>query len=199
MRDFYEVEAALETRGAAVGRRVATCAEFVDAVAAMRRPGAARVLDVGAGPGTDAATFVEAGLAYVGMDLAVGNARLAARSGVAVVPGSLFDLPFADRSFDALWTMSTLMHVPEAELPLALAEIRRVLRPGALIGVGQWGGPLGDIFGDTAISGHRRLFSLRAADVNRSLLESLGTCRRFDVWDVGPEQWEYHFAVLELA
>jgi len=44
--------------------------------------------------------------------------------------GSAESLPFDDASFDALWTLTVLEHVPNPEA--ALTEIRRVLRPGGL-------------------------------------------------------------------
>lgn len=48
----------------------------------------------------------------------------------AFVLASATELPFADNSFDALWTYAVLEHVPNPEK--ALEEIRRVLRPGGI-------------------------------------------------------------------
>lgn len=46
------------------------------------------------------------------------------------VQGSASALPFADNSFDAAWSIWVFEHVPEVEK--ALAEVRRVLKPGGL-------------------------------------------------------------------
>jgi SAM-dependent methyltransferase len=49
-----------------------------------------------------------------------------------LVEGNVCAMPeLADGSFDAVVSLSALEHVPAAELPRALAEIRRVLKPGA--------------------------------------------------------------------
>jgi len=42
-------------------------------------------------------------------------------------------IPAPDDYFDVLWTCTVLQHVPDAELPAVAEEIRRVLRPGALV------------------------------------------------------------------
>jgi SAM-dependent methyltransferase len=47
------------------------------------------------------------------------------------VQGCATALPFADNSFDCIWTYATLEHVPRPEQ--ALAEMRRVLRDGGIL------------------------------------------------------------------
>lgn len=190
---FYEHEAANRRRGRPAGWRVDWLAEFADA---LGRDGCASVLDVGAGPGTDASVFLGVGLRYTGIDLAVGNGRLAAQRGATVIAASMFDLPFRDGTFDAGSSMSTLMHVPEREVASALDEIMRVLAPGAPLMVGQWGGSLGVIDSDHTVPGLPRLFCLRPADRNRALLEAHGSIERWEVRNVGPAGWEYHAAIL---
>lgn len=192
---YYEHEATQRRRGPASGRRAEMLDEFVQMLAAERR---GSVLDIGAGPGTDAAAFRSADIAYTGVDLAVGNGVLAAEAGVNVIAASLFDLAFTDATFDAGWSMSTLMHVPTDQVDAALRSICRVLVPGALLGIGQWGGSLGDIDSDHTMPGLPRLFSLRAAETNRSMLARHGSVERWEVWDLGPDEWEYHAAVVRL-
>jgi ubiquinone/menaquinone biosynthesis C-methylase UbiE len=193
---FYEHEAASRSRGPATGRRVEWLADCAQQFAAE---GSRTVLDVGAGPATDATAFESVGIAYAGIDLAVANGMLAAEHGSTVLAASLFDLPFGNDTFDSGWSMSTLMHVPEMEVGDALREVTRVLRSGAPLMIGQWGGSLGDIDADVTVAGLPRLFSLRSTERNRKLLGDHGTIEHWDVWDAGPEGWEYHIAIIRTT
>lgn len=49
--------------------------------------------------------------------------------------GSLTALPYPDDTFDAAWCGNVLQYLPDADVPLALAELRRVVRPGGLVAV----------------------------------------------------------------
>jgi SAM-dependent methyltransferase len=103
---------------------------------------ASRILDCGCGPGS-----ITVGLARwapdgetVGVDIGAqqleGARALARDLGVTNVmfrEGSIFDLPFADESFDVVFSQTVLFHVPHPEK--ALAEIKRVLRPGGVVGL----------------------------------------------------------------
>jgi SAM-dependent methyltransferase len=48
-------------------------------------------------------------------------------------------LDFPAGSFDAVFAMNCLLHVPNADLPAVLAAIRAVLRPGGLFFLGVYG------------------------------------------------------------
>ncbi|HEY8291267.1 MAG TPA: methyltransferase domain-containing protein [Thermomicrobiales bacterium] len=100
------------------------------------RPGM-HLLDIGGGLGGPARTLAtEAGCTVTVLDLSeefcrVG-AMLTARTGltdtVTFQHGSALAMPFADGSFDAVWTQHATMNIADKER--LYAEIHRVLRPG---------------------------------------------------------------------
>lgn len=189
LRSYYESEASQQTRGPLHGPRVDLRDQFVEQLMQEER---STVVDFGAGPGFDAIGFSEAGIQYVGVDLAHGNGVLAAARDVTVVQGSIASPPLRDGSFDAGWSMSTVMHVPEPHVEPVLAAMARTLRPGSPLFVALWGGSLGEHISDNQIAGERRLFSLRTFERNRELLASVGTIERAENLDLGPDDWEYH-------
>jgi SAM-dependent methyltransferase len=74
-----------------------------------------------------------AAVQLVGMDVSAGIAEAAARRHPAleVHTADVRSLPFEDESFDVVVSISTLDHFDDkADIPRALAEIARVLRPG---------------------------------------------------------------------
>lgn len=90
-----------------------------------------RLLDLGCGVGWAAHLAHEHGAAVTGLDFSGTAIGLA----VATVPGPAWlqgdggRLPFADGSFDRLLSFGSLEHFPD--VPAALGEVHRVLRPGA--------------------------------------------------------------------
>ena len=189
LRSYYDEEARQGLRGPLKGRRVQTRTEFI---ALLEAEGRSSVLDFGAGPGRDAPAFIDSGHNYVGLDLAHGNAVLAAQASILVVHGSIAAPPFRAQVFDAGWSMSTLMHVPDQQVEQVLAQMMGPLRDGAPCWVGQWGGTLGEHFDTSRLPGHRRLFSLRSHERNQELLETAAYVERSEVWPTGPDGWEYH-------
>lgn len=98
-------------------------------------PAGAMVIDSGAGEARHAALFARQ--RYIAVDLAVGDTNW--DYGKLDVIADLAALPFAPASFDAALNIVTLEHLPEPAA--ALAEIARVLRPGApflVVAPHQW-------------------------------------------------------------
>jgi [ribosomal protein S5]-alanine N-acetyltransferase len=114
-------------------------ADARDFTAAARRefteglPPGAVILDLGCGPGRDAAPFGAAGFRVVGIDLSEAMARRALTSGASIVVGDARRIPLATSSADAVWASASLLHLPKAETPRALGEIVRVLAPGGRV------------------------------------------------------------------
>jgi SAM-dependent methyltransferase len=90
------------------------------------------VLEAGCGIGTDAVQFVRSGARYTGVDFSPTALELARRrhelAAARLVQGSITELPFADASFDLVYSNGVIHHLPQTRR--AIAEFHRVLRPG---------------------------------------------------------------------
>jgi len=92
------------------------------------------VLEVGCGIATDGLNFARAGARYTGVDQSAGALDLARRRFAlegavgAFVEAQAFCLPFADDSFDLVFSHGVIHHLPNPED--AVREFSRVLRPG---------------------------------------------------------------------
>ena len=86
------------------------------------------VFEAGCGTGLllrEAATFARSA---IGLDLSRGMLGPARERGLQVVQGSLTDVPLPSASFDLVYSMKVLAHVPPIER--AVAELARLVRPG---------------------------------------------------------------------
>jgi ubiquinone/menaquinone biosynthesis C-methylase UbiE len=96
-----------------------------------------RVLDVGCGMGRFLEIVADAGAEVVGIDLssAVDAARrnLKSRQNVSILQADVFRLPFADESFDLIYSIGVLHHTPDTRV--AFLQLPRFLRPGGRISI----------------------------------------------------------------
>jgi len=119
-----------------------------------------RVLDFGCAPGTISMGLAEAispGELH-GVDMEASQVDIARAASVAgghenavFHVGDVTKLPFEDNFFDAAHCYALLMHVPDTMA--ALAELKRVLKPGGIIGVGDFIGDSSFIEPKTILNG----------------------------------------------
>lgn len=115
---------------------------------ARLRPGL-KVLDLGSGTGYPAllaAQTVGPLGSVIGLDLAEQMVAAADRkaqrlslTNVMFRQGDVTTLPFENRSFDAVTSRFCLMFLPD--IPRAVSEIARVLKPGGWMAVAVWAAP----------------------------------------------------------
>lgn len=188
---YYDQDAVARAARPLNAERVRRRAAFT---ATVRAEGAGRVLEVGLGPGVDALAFIDAGLDTFGVDLSAEHVRLARAAGIEAQVAAAQELPFEDRTFDALWCASVLMHLPDPDLDAALSEFARVLRPGSLAAFGMWGGDgtQGPNPNDTLDP--PRFFAWRTDDAIQATIRVHASIEVFDTWSVpatsGPD---YHY------
>lgn len=106
-------------------------------------PAGAKVLDAGCGSGTNSIWLARHGFTVTGVDFsefALGKAQEQAQreetgDRVGFRFGDLTRLELEDASFDAVFCIGVLMHIPRVEA--ALAELVRVVRPGGALVIAE--------------------------------------------------------------
>jgi len=105
-----------------------------------------RILDVGCGSGRDMTWLEAQGATVTGVDLSPGMlAEAKTRVHGTLLEMDMRSLDFPDGSFDVVWSIASLLHIPKIEAQGVIGEFHRVLRPGGFLalslqkGVGeQW-------------------------------------------------------------
>jgi len=99
------------------------------------------LLEIGAGTGRDSLFFANNGLDVLSVDLSDEMVRLCLDKGLQARQMDFYQLEdVADSSFDAVYALNCLLHVPKEDIDDVLNEIRRILKPGGLFFYGVYGG-----------------------------------------------------------
>jgi SAM-dependent methyltransferase len=93
------------------------------------------ICDLGCGPGQVARYLRDHGASACGVDLSpalVERARML-NPGITFTQGNMLGLDVPDQSWGGIAAFYSILHIPRAEVPVALEEMRRVLRPGGVV------------------------------------------------------------------
>jgi SAM-dependent methyltransferase len=191
-RAFYDAELRDRASRPLAAERRQRLDAFVETCAVEGRR---HVVEVGCGAGRDGRVLVDAGLRYTGVDLSHTGVRMCREMGLDAYEASATQLPLPSGSCDAGWSMSTLMHLPDDGMEMALAELARVVKPGGIVEVGVWGSTRDGDWVDP----HGRYFRQRSDEGLRSLLSAVGEVVAFDTWQWYDDGGHYQWARVRLG
>jgi len=94
------------------------------------------VLNIGSGPGRDAVLIRQTGKEVVCVDASEAMVELSKQAGFTSILADFNTLPFAENSFDAVWSYTSLLHVPKKDVSIPLDEIIRIMKPSGVFALG---------------------------------------------------------------
>jgi ubiquinone/menaquinone biosynthesis C-methylase UbiE len=101
-------------------------------LAAVERYGRGKdILEAGCGTGLLLERAQRFAKSATGVDLSGGMLSKARERGLQVAQGSVTQLPYADESFDLVYSVKVLAHIEDIEM--AMSEMARVTRPGGYV------------------------------------------------------------------
>ena len=98
------------------------------------------LLEVGAGTGIDGLFFQDNGMRVVCTDLSPAMVELCRAKGLEARVSDFLSLDFPPASFEAIYALNCLLHVPTNDLSAVLDKLHSLLCPGGLFFLGTYGG-----------------------------------------------------------
>lgn len=144
---------------------------FVDLVKAR---GLGSLLEVGAGTGQDSCFFRANGIKVTCIDLSPRHIELCRDKGLDGHVMDFYQMKFIDGSFDALYAMNCLLHVPLDDLDEVLKELKRVVSDDGIFYIGNYGGRNSEEVKETSNGIGKRFFSFSEYDEYKRKLKEAG-------------------------
>jgi SAM-dependent methyltransferase len=137
LRESYDRSAEQRDRKERAPWKIGERARFLSL---LQAEGKRSLLEIGAGTGKDSEFFQDNGMDVTSTDLSPEHVRLCREKGLNASVRDFLNPGFPNSSFDAVYAMNCLLHVPRNEFPKILKVVCRLLKPSGLFYLGQWGG-----------------------------------------------------------
>ena len=98
------------------------------------------ILEIGAGTGKDSKYFLEKGFNVTCIDLSEEMVRLCKIKGLTAYVMDFMSLDFPEGSFDGIYALNCLLHIPKDNLERVLGDIQKLLKSKGLFYLGVYGG-----------------------------------------------------------
>ena len=113
-----------------------------------------KILDLGCGSGDHSLYFKERGLDVTAIDLSEEMIKLCKEKGLNAFVMDIERLDFKDNSFDGVWAVTSLLHIPKSKLPKVIKKLNLILKDNGILYVcvkeGEGEGLVEDKSGNTS-------------------------------------------------
>jgi SAM-dependent methyltransferase len=99
-----------------------------------------RLLEIGSGPGRDGQYFQDNGFEVVCIDLSPAMVELCKQKGLTAYVMDMSEVDLPENSFDAVYSMNSLLHLTKNEFPKILHRINTLIRTDGMAYLGIYGG-----------------------------------------------------------
>jgi SAM-dependent methyltransferase len=155
------------------------------------------LLEIGAGTGVHGQFFQDNGLTVTCTDLSPAMVERCREKGLTAYVQDFLHLDFSGTTFDSVFAMNCLLHVPQADLAPALKAIRSVMKPDGLFFLGQHGG---ENWAGVYKEDHyepQRFFSMLSDSTLKDIVGKHFTIEEFSKLELA-ENDRFHFQALIL-
>jgi len=164
----------------------------------LQEEGAQHLLELGAGTGWNGKFFQDNGLTVVCTDLSPEHVRLCRAKGLTAYAMDFLNLDFPESSFDAVFALNCLLHVPRQDLRSVLRAIHTLLKPAGLFYLGLYGGKQFEGVWPEDQHEPKRFYCFHTDDQIKSATAEFFELLRFKRIPLEEEEEGYHFQSLIL-
>lgn len=157
------------------------------------------LLEIGAGHGRDSKFFQENGIQVTCIDLSPEMVKLCQQKGLNARVMDMVDLDFPDDSFDAVYSLNSMLHLSKKELPIALQNIRGVLKVNGLFFLGVYGGYDFEGIWENDTYNPKRFFSLHSDEKLKQVVAENFELLSFKEVNFGEEKIHFQSLILRKS
>ena len=156
-----------------------------------------RFLEIGAGTGVHGKFFQDEGMAVVCTDLSPEMVKRCSEKGLEAYEMDFLNIDFPANSFEAVFAMNCLLHVPRGTLPKILSNLQGLLEKNGLFYWGQYGGVEQEGTYEDDHYRPKRFFSFISDDQLKAVVQEYFEIVEFKKIKLGEED-DFHFQALVL-
>lgn len=166
-------------------------------LSALQERNAKTVLEIGAGTGQDSLFFNQQGMETTSIDMSGEMVRLCREKNLTAFQMDFYHLDFPTSSFDAVWALNCLLHVPRSELETVLLGVKNVLKIGGLFYLGVYGGKNSEGVWEDDTYEPKRFFSFHTDHSIRTVVSRHFEVLYFNTVDYGNASLHFQSIILE--